>query len=152
MGKATIKVTPLSEAVRVSENKAILPAGRYFIGDLCYTAGEDDNAWSQWVEVAAAHSNDFVDPVAGANYNDWPLVAVSTLYGDGTYEDNKGRVYGVDAGSIGAAPESFIEAFELTDEDLTHAGHWETFEEDFELSITSAGVIHIGHLTIPTGD
>src|SRR5690606_17829740 len=140
------------EKVRVSKNKAILPAGRYFIGDLCYTAGEDDSAWSQWVEIAAAHSNDFVDPVTGANYDEWPLVAVSTLYGDGVYEDDKGRSYGVDAGSIGAAPEAFIERFALADQDLAHAGHWETFEEDFEISISDAGVIHIGHLVIPTGD
>lgn len=70
-----------------------LPAGTYYVGDLCYVLGRDD----------------YDEIVCTFRYNDGEVHTVngytfawtSTAYGDGCYTDSKGNEYPVDAGLIG---------------------------------------------------
>lgn len=142
-----IKVGPLPEGMKTGKNSATLPTGRYFIGDPCYTAGEDDQAWQKWCDVSfKGNNNDFL----GALYNDQPVIGIGTAYGDGSYEDQNGRNYDVDAGMIGAVPEKLIKEMGLSDESLKGSGHWETFDNDFTISSDGEKMITIGHITIDT--
>ena len=66
-----------------------MPAGRYWVGDLCYVLHD---AWeSVWRLPDGAHA-----------LPDGRRIAVfSTIHGDGIYDDEQGREYAVDSGSIG---------------------------------------------------
>lgn len=81
----------------------ILPAGEYFIGDLCYII--PDTYWSelcdQWFEGNKTNIE--------ATYNGIMTYAFPTKWGDGTYIGSDGFSYGVDAGLIG-----IVEAVEDT--------------------------------------
>jgi hypothetical protein len=71
-----------------------LPAGRYYIGDICYAMKE-----SVYNEV-------FGDKLyANGHYTteDGVFVVSGTAYGDGSYKGTNGFEYGVDAGIIGIA-------------------------------------------------
>lgn len=67
-----------------------MPAGEYWIGDLCYVMHED------WDEFCMAEDPGLYTLKDGTHYA-WHY----TAYGDGSYEDNYGNSYGVDAGLIG---------------------------------------------------
>jgi hypothetical protein len=75
-----------------------LPAGKYYIGDLCYVMHGE---WSELCDVIC--DNNFNDQTASIELNDGRQIVLShTKYGDGTYPDNYGNTYGVDSGTIGA--------------------------------------------------
>lgn len=82
------------------EIKCQMPAGDYYIGDLCYVMHEE---WDEVCELFFAGRNDH-----GCNQGKFKLkdgrefVAFNTRYGDGTYNDQYGNYYFVDAGLIGA--------------------------------------------------
>ena len=68
-----------------------------------------------------------------------------TAYGDGSYLDNEGREYGVDAGILGIIP------LYVCDGDSMDGGHVVTFEESFEV-YNENNTFHFGNVVIPTGD
>jgi hypothetical protein len=140
-----IKVKPLPNAMRNLE-KITLPAGRYFVGDPCYTAGKDDKAWQDWCSTADFGSDD----VMAATFNGLPVIGLHTAHGDGLYMDGSGREYGVDAGLIGAVPEELIKKMNISDEDLKGSGHWVETKDDFVLEQGGRGLLNIGHLQIET--
>ena len=76
-----------------------LPAGKYYIGDLCYVM---HNEWDEVCDLFFAGRSDH-----GCNQGEFALkdgrrfVSYNTKWGDGTYRDNRGREYSVDAGLIG---------------------------------------------------
>lgn len=141
-----IKVAALPKEMRNGE-KITLPAGRYFVGDPCYTAGKDDKAWQDWCSTADFGSDD----VMAATFNGLPVVGLHTAHGDGTYRDFDGREYGVDAGLIGAVPEELIKKMDISDEDLQGSGHWVETKEPFVLEQGSiGGVLMIGNVIIET--
>jgi hypothetical protein len=140
-----IKVEPLPKEMRNIE-KITLPAGRYFVGDPCYTAGKDDQAWQNWCSTADFGSDD----VMAATFNGLPVIGLHTEHGDGVYYDATGREYGVDAGLIGAVPEELIKKMEISDEDLQGSGHWVETKEPFVLERGSRGILMIGNVTIET--
>jgi hypothetical protein len=80
-------------------DKEILPAGSYYIGDLCYVIPD---AWS---EVGKLIFDDWKSQRAKSGIftlEDGRKFAIfSTAYGDGEYYDNFGSSYCVDSGSIG---------------------------------------------------
>lgn len=75
------------------------PAGTYWVGDLCYVLHAE---WDEVCELFFAGRTDH-----GCNQGEFTLkdgrrfVAFNTAHGDGTYYDNRGRDYSVDAGLIG---------------------------------------------------
>jgi hypothetical protein len=72
------------------------------------------------------------------------FVMFNTLYGDGSYNDNEGREYGVDSGSIGCmlVPEDAPEV---------RGGNCITFNYPFETYSTN-GTLVFGPIRIETGD
>jgi hypothetical protein len=117
---------------------AVLPAGQYIVGDPCY-AVEEQGLWMSLLESADFGSNPHVYE---AQHKQHQFTAVSTLYGDGVYEDEQGRSYGVDAGLIGVTPAPNA----TTAPNGTHLVH---FDQPFQVS-KEDGVITIGNLTIDT--
>lgn len=69
------------------------PEGTYYVGDPCY--GASSGRWDAWLK----DSDYFQRPIA-RDLGAW-AVAFGTAYGDGTYTDNEGREYDVDAGLLG---------------------------------------------------
>lgn len=77
-----------------------MPAGRYYVGDLCYVM---HNEWAEACYLFFTGRSDY-----GCNEGEFNLadgrrfVNFNTAYGDGTYYDLDRRYeFGVDSGSIG---------------------------------------------------
>lgn len=70
--------------------------GTYYIGDPCYVIKNDE--WRALLERTDFLNDEFFE------YRGHACFASSTAYGDGSYEDNSGREYMVDAGLIGIMP------------------------------------------------
>lgn len=147
-----IEVSVLPDGIKQSANSAVVPAGRYFLGDPCYTAGSDSETWDKWVDAADATSNGFMDGIVGASYNGEPVIGASTKYGDGTYYGSNGEQYMVDAGMIGVVPESVIKGMGLSDEQLRGSGSWVEVGQPTTLEVDDEGNIFFGHVVIETGD
>ena len=129
--------------MRTHSNIAVkMPAGRYYVGDLCYVMHP------QWDE--------FCDKtIIGHNCSDGEVVfengvkvaQFGTAYGDGCYVDQIGNEYGVDAGLIGC-----IRVEDINDPTSNaEGGNIIEFTSDFEC-YSENGVIHFGHIHINTGD
>lgn len=120
----------------------MMPAGRYYVGDLCYVMHPQ---WDEFCDITIAGNN--VEDGEFQLKNGVRFATFCTMYGDGSYEDQFGSSYPVDAGLIGC-----IRVEDIADEtaDL-NLGNVVEFEEDFEVS-SENGVIYFGHIAINTGD
>lgn len=79
-----------------------LPAGRYYIGDICYVL-DDEVYYGVWDNAG------FAEGLYEANGG---IFAVAmTAHGDGCYSDSNGNCYGVDAGNIGIVSENLCKKF-----------------------------------------
>lgn len=134
---------------RAGTNKVPIAAGRYFVGDPCYTAGRDDTAWQKWVDVTM--QDDRVDLLTGT-YNGYPVIGAGTAYGDGTFYDQYGNQYPVDAGLIGVVSAELIDRMNVSEDEYAGLGRFVDFEKDTVLERTDDGTIIIGDLVIVTGD
>ncbi len=117
-----------------------MPAGRYFIGDLCYVMNP------QWDEFCSKTivNHDCLDGEFQLN-NGVKFASFGTAYGDGCYEDQQGNSYPVDAGLIGC-----IRLCDIDDPEAnTQLGAIVDFDTDFECS-EDEGVIYFGHIRIDT--
>ena len=104
-----------------------MPAGRYWVGDLCYTMH------SEWEEVCnlIITGNTCLD--GEFNLKDGRRFAIySTAYGDGEYPTNYGKFLSVDSGSIGCIKVEDIDT-DNKDNFLDH-GMIVEFDEEFESS------------------
>ena len=133
----------------------MFPAGKYYVGDLCYVMHDE------WDEVCGLF---FEGPnVHGCNQGIFQLkdgrkfASFNTKWGDGSFQDQYGRSYGVDAGLIGCIA---IKDINLDSGDnFTRGGQVIEFDRDFEVhggtGISRSewdGVIRIGNVTIKTDD
>lgn len=104
-------------------NRVKMPAGKYYIGDLCYVMHEE---WDEVCELFFAGRTDL-----GCNEGKFKLadgrefVNFNTKYGDGVYFDGLFS-YGVDSGSIGCI------RVEDVREELPPGAVVMAFLEDFE--------------------
>lgn len=113
-----------------------MPAGTYWIGDLCYVMHD------KWDEFC----NDLSD---GEREVGGVLIAsLSTMYGDGSYYDQFGNEYGVDAGLIGCIK---VEDIEEDDQNRVQDGHVHVFDSPFQVYSVD-GFLHFGNVVINTGD
>jgi hypothetical protein len=119
--------------------------GDYYVGDLCYVL---HNEWDEVCELLFAGRDDHGCNDGEFNLKDGRRFAIySTKYGDGTYRDQNGRSYGVDAGSIGCIL--------LKDIDVSCPGNFVgdgqsiTFDQDFSTG-EQDGKITFGFVTIDT--
>lgn len=130
----------------------MMPAGRYYIGDLCYVMND------RWIE--------FCDlTCSGASVLDGEFTlkdgkrfaTYSTMYGDGVYPTNIGANLSVDAGLIGCILVSDITDPEVTETKMLRLGTIVEFGTDF---VTGggrgesgwAGTIQFGRVIVETGD
>lgn len=119
----------------------MLPAGRYWVGDLCYILHDE------WSEVCD-HLN-FESRAGMHQLADGRKFGVGfTAYGDGTYSSNVGFTFGVDAGLIGCI---LVDDIKKTAENDLSLGKIVEFTQPFTVSYTEdGGIIHIGHVEVYT--
>jgi len=118
-----------------------MKAGTYYIGDLCYVMHPE------WDEFCSLTINDNKVLDGEFNLKDGRRFATfTTKWGDGTYKDEQGRKYGVDAGLIGC-----INVKDITPSELENLkdGHVVEFVQDFS-TFSAGGVIRIGSVCIDT--
>jgi len=119
----------------------MMKAGKYYIGDLCYVMHPE---WDEFCSLTIS-GNNVLD--GEFNLKDGRRFATfTTKWGDGTYKDEQGRSYGVDAGLIGCIAVDDITTSEL--ENLTD-GHVVEFVQDFS-TFSAGGIIRIGSICIDT--
>jgi hypothetical protein len=85
--------------MQIIKSKAVsvqVPAGKYVLGDPCYSV--PDEHW----DALLASCEYFNEPVG--TVNGVKVLAFSTKWGDGCYQDQFENEYGVDAGLIGLVP------------------------------------------------
>ena len=120
-----------------------MPAGQYYIGDLCYVMHDE---WDEVCELFFAGRNDY-----GCNQGKFKLkdgrefVSFNTMYGDGSYFDKLGYRYDVDAGLIGCI------AVDNIKEPLPEASGFRlvTFTDEFECDAED-GILFFGGVHIDT--
>lgn len=119
-----------------------MPAGTYYVGDLCYVMHE---RWDEFCDVTISGTHVLSGEM---ELNDGTRFACySTKWGDGSYSDESGRKYSVDAGLIGCVR---MEDIELDmDGNSTNGGQVIEFKEPFETR-SENGVIYIGDVCIDT--
>jgi hypothetical protein len=120
-----------------------VPAGRYFLGDPCYAV--PDEYWEPLLD-----SCDFFDgsPVGQANGSQ--VLAFGTAWGDGTYNDQHGNSYPVDAGLIGLTPIALAQQRDDFEE-LEGLGRFVDFEGPTTCT-KEAGVLTFGKYAIDTDE
>lgn len=100
----------------------MMPAGEYYIGDLCYVLNDkqndqlhklvfvsDDNGrYYRYVKPGRKEGDNY--HVQGEHILDKGVKVCdfSTEYGDGTYCDKEGRSYSVDSGMIGCVLKEYV--------------------------------------------
>ena len=120
-----------------------MPAGKYYVGDLCYVMDSDE-----WQQVCSIIIKDNQCLDGEFELSDGRRFAIySTAYGDGEYYDQYGHTYSVDAGSIGCVLMSDIRANQYNN--LLDLGAILEFAEPFETG-SQSGQLKFGHVTIDT--
>ena len=120
----------------------MMPSGQYYVGDLCYVMHP------QWDEVCSLILSDDLNEDGEYTLKNGVRFAVHrTLYGDGTYFDNEGRSYSVDAGIIGCILVTDIDDNTQSPE----GGNVVNFSVPFETS-ECYGQIRFADFCIETGD
>lgn len=130
-----------------------MPAGKYYVGDLCYVMHDE---WDECCGLFFKDRSDHSCNDGEFNLKDGRRFAsFTTKWGDGEYRDQYGNRYGVDAGLIGCIR---VEDIDLEHpENFTRAGTIIEFKSDFSVSGGRNdqgrdwdGVIRIGHVKIET--
>lgn len=119
-----------------------LPPGRYFVGDPCYVI--PDAQWSDFCDIVFASPSYTI-----AVFRDQLMFAGGTAFGDGTYLDQNGHEYGVDAGMLGIVPEALWDAIPM--EEMQRLGNVVTFDNSFVAS-WDQGQFSFGNIFINTRD
>jgi hypothetical protein len=134
-------------------------AGKYFVGDLSYALGPD---WDQVLGLIFKGEGKDITQVEGEfNLSDGRRFAIfSTKVGDGVFEDQEGRAYGVDSGNLGVVAledARFGSGFEVVGAEVYSrphnvlCGHSVNFAKAFKCVSTHLGV-RFGHIEIETMD
>jgi len=101
---------------------------KYYVGDLCYVMHDE---WNEVCDLVTFDNEDSAYELSDGRQ----FFMLNTAYGDGTYNDNMGRPYSVDSGTIGA-----IKVSDVTDPEFQHAiknGLGQVIEFPVELDETS---------------
>lgn len=121
----------------------MLPAGKYYIGDLCYVMHEE---WNEFCDITMPNMGEYIREGEFSLKDGREFGFSCTAYGDGSYHDQNGAVYGVDAGLIGCIKVSDISE---SDQENLYLGNVVEFPEPFDVT-SDDGVITIGHIVIDT--
>ena len=125
----------------------MMPAGKYYIGDLCYVM--TDKEWEEVCELTAPKMGTWGKSTQGEFElaDGRKFTCYDTKWGDGTYYDEIGHSYSVDAGLIGCILVSDIKANKY--DNLLDLGAIIEFDEDFATS-EHEGKIQFGYIVIDT--
>lgn len=122
-----------------------MPAGRYYIGDLCYVM--TDKEWDEFCAITIVDN----DCVHGEfTFEDGRRFATyGTKWGDGLYRSNIGTKHSVDAGLIGCIRLNEINMEKLNEEEMERLGAIVQFDYSFSTGCRD-GVITFGDVIIDT--
>jgi hypothetical protein len=126
-------------------NQVMMPAGEYYIGDLCYVLSAE---WDECCELFFAGGSN------QSNKGEFTLkgvrrfISYDTMYGDGSYQTNTGGNIDVDSGSIGCILVSDIRDMQISD--IRSSGVIHVFDKPF-FSFTHKGTLYFGDLSVNTG-
>lgn len=109
-------------------------AGKYYVGDLCYVITDEN--WDKLLDETDCLESE------NQTFKGEKIASHGTYCGDGSYEDQKGRKYSVDAGIIGIMPAHLME-------DTSDGGQVIEFKEDFTFEYDD-GIFYIGDIEINT--
>lgn len=125
-----------------------MPAGNYYIGDLCYVMRD---VWDEFCDITIK-GHECLD--GEFQLKDGRRFATySTKYGDGLYETNTGDKLSVDAGLIGCILISDITDPEATPAAIKSLGMTYDFGTDFVTDGSKfSGTIQFGRVLVETGD
>jgi hypothetical protein len=126
-----------------------MPAGKYYVGDLCYVMTDEE--WEEFCGITIDGTKCLDGEFQLSDGR--KFATYGTAYGDGTYQDEDGDSYSVDAGLIGCILVSDIKANNY--DNLLELGCIEDFDSPF---VTCGGrgtknwngVIQFGHIMIET--
>jgi hypothetical protein len=122
-----------------------MPAGRFYIGDLCYVLHD---AWNECCDLFYPPQYDGRGVDGAFTLKDGRRFAsFGTAWGDGTYVSSIGTRHSVDSGSIGCILVSDIR--DTTYSNIERLGAIVEFAEPFEVS-EDAGLLKFGHVLIDT--
>lgn len=124
--------------------------GTYYIGDPCYVIPNDE--WMEYLDTYPKYpppdpGYGWIDGIA-VNYKGHKCFHSMTAHGDGSYRDNEGHRYGVDAGIIGIIPLALCDKEQLAE--LEDLGRVVTFDKRFEVYCEKDCTFHFGHISIVT--
>jgi len=87
--------------MKISSYVVSVPPGKYWLGDPCYSV--PDSLWAELLNSCEFFERPVgkVTTEAGETFQ---VLAFGTKYGDGTYQDQHGHDFPVDAGLIGLTP------------------------------------------------
>ena len=121
---------------------------RYFVGDLCYTM---DDAWYEVCNITSYDNSEHEYELEDGR----KFILFSTMYGDGTYNDDNGNPYSVDSGTIGAIKvDDIVDTDGLESAIKNGLGHIHEFPTEItgDDCFYSEGWISIHNVTINTGN
>ena len=122
-----------------------MPAGKYYIGDLCYVMHDE---WNECCDLFFPPGEMGRSVEGEFTLKDGRRFAsFGTAYGDGTYRSNIGTNHAVDSGSIGCIRMEDIR--DNTYDNIERLGAIVEFDQPFEVS-EDAGLIVFGHVQIET--
>jgi hypothetical protein len=123
-----------------------MPAGRYYIGDLCYVMHDE------WDEACVLFfpTNQSGRGVEGefALQDGRRFASFGTAFGDGEYYNNMGTSHCVDSGSIGCIRIEDIQ--DNTYDNIESLGAIVEFAQPFEVEKVGRGLLRFGHVEIET--
>lgn len=126
--------------------------GTYYIGDPCYVIPNDE--WMEYLDTYPKYpppdpGYGWIDGIA-VNYKGHKCWHSGTAYGDGSYHDNEGCEYGVDAGIIGIIPLAVCDPKQVEDIETNGLGRIVKFPNRFKVYVEADCTFHFGHLSIVT--
>jgi hypothetical protein len=120
-----------------------MPAGEYYIGDLCYVMHDE---WDEVCGFICDHERGSAIEGEFTLKDGRRFAVYNTAYGDGVYYDQHDNDYGVDAGVIGCIRTADISE---SDKENIPDGHVHLFEKEFP-TYTDGGKLYFGDVVIDT--
>lgn len=127
----------------------VMPAGVYYVGDLCYVLHDEWDEICNWSFPSDGSFAGKGRQGVGQLKDGRSFALFSTAYGDGCYADNQGREYGVDAGLIGCILVSSINLNNPQNGHGLKGGNVIYFSDPFNVGSTD-GRISFGDVVINT--
>lgn len=121
-----------------------MPAGRYYIGDLCYVMHPE---WDEFCTITIQGERCLDGEFALADGR--RFATFSTAYGDGVYTSSISTSHSVDSGSIGCIRVEDIRDTTYNADRISELGAIVDFDQPFEV-LEDTGMIVFGHVKIET--